>query len=152
MLPMDLKSHYWGGFRKVNWRVLESWVAEVLGGKRTKASGAVHHDGDVKTSHLFIECKYTSADSLILRDKEWLKARADASAHGKTLLFVKANQKEGYFITVHSRSDKPWRKSVDLRKATRKKLPRIADDNIIVRPLTELQDFAEEIWGKSEDD
>jgi len=61
----------------------ERRAAKDIGGRTTKASGAVNQDGDAVTEHWMVEQKMSGAKSLIVSEKTILKAVSQAARRGR---------------------------------------------------------------------
>lgn len=74
-------------------QVLEKWVESNTGAKRTKASGALHGNGDLVATYnstdFYIECKYLSRKGkTYLLQKDWKKACNQASRLNRVPVLV----------------------------------------------------------------
>ena len=84
---------------------LEEWVRLSLlpyypDAKRTKASGALHNEGDVCAGPFVIEAKdRPSQKSISITGSVWRKVKAAASRVGKMALVVN-HTADGYFVTM----------------------------------------------------
>lgn len=76
--------------KKKTWEKSEDRAASMVGGRKTKASGACQHDkGDAKSKNYLLECKSTDKKSIALKT-EWLrKISGEATAKNKIpLMFL----------------------------------------------------------------
>lgn len=74
----------------------ESWVADLLEGRRSRSSGASITDkGDVITSDLLIECKYTDKASKSIKRSDWLKITQEAYRRGRRPALALRLREEG---------------------------------------------------------
>ena len=61
-----------------NSQAQERWVAALLKGYKTRASGALEQKGDVIVRHVMCECKDTDKTEIILKFEDWKKVVHDA--------------------------------------------------------------------------
>lgn len=80
---------------------LENYILFNLDMLKTKGSGSVKHDGDLKDNEDFVvECKYRSEKNLIIK-KEWLneiKKQADLS--GRNWLIINQTDDKKIYVTL----------------------------------------------------
>ncbi len=83
-------------------QVLEKWVENNTGAKRTKASGALHGNGDLVSTcngtSFYIECKYLSKEGeTYLLQSDWKKACNQASRLNRVPVVVTSTMTHGAF-------------------------------------------------------
>ncbi len=87
----------------------ENHIANILGGRRTKASGAAKHDpGDVVTPIEVVDCKVTRLNSICIDKKIWTKIREEAHTGRHpaiALRWVDENDKVIYDLVAISLDD-----------------------------------------------
>lgn len=102
-LPDDLSSRLTGD-SKVDWNIFENYVVDMLGLKKTKASGSYLSNGDGLSDTIMLECKWTgSMGSITLYQDTWDSARAQAFRQGRELIMAMGNPDEAYLVIWKSR-------------------------------------------------
>lgn len=102
-LPDDLSNRLTGD-PKVDWNIFETYVVDMLGLKKTKASGGYRSNGDGIDDTIMLECKWTgSLGSITLYQDTWNSARAQAFRQGRELIMAMGNPDEAYLVIWKSR-------------------------------------------------
>jgi hypothetical protein len=83
-----------------DWNTFENFLAEDLKFRKTKASGAVFGDCDLKgkigSQNVTIECKYTNRLNLFLNVKDYFKAKAQSKS--RTPILALGNKRHILFF------------------------------------------------------
>ena len=89
--------------------IQENHVADVLEGRRTKASGGAKHDpGDVVSVYYLTECKVTRNGSISVSKYTWDKIRNETHSGRDPLMalrFVDENDKSTHDLFVIDKND-----------------------------------------------
>jgi hypothetical protein len=97
--------------------LLENNIRNELGMKKTRGSGNVKHDADLKDDHNYIvECKYRSKDNIIV-EKDWVDTvKKQAILSNRKWIIVNQTKDKEIYITMDLGLFKELYKSSNISK------------------------------------